>query len=207
MNLAKLWQKIRSRSEPAAPNTATPAIAPLSDADCDFLFNQLLEGVAHGWDGGRVEQFFDHTRDRAKISHWLDWLQRYGERLTTAATPDPELAKRLEQLAAQVQRTPHLVEFGASAQAIAQQLRTRQTTGVVWEYDGPDSIFSRGTPQEPLTTPGQPGVETLTLDELFERLQIDPELRRRIAAQVGVESDDPLVIVQALAVKLRPPGT
>lgn len=179
----------------------------MSDTDCDFLFGQVLEGVAHGWDSHRIQRFFAATQERADMTHWVHWLQRYGARVLSAPTPDLNLAQRLQLLAVQTQHLPGVLEIGAAAYAIAVQIRERQAGGVVWEYDGPDGIFSTGTPQEPLTTPEQPGAETLTLEELFERLRQDPELRRRVAAQVGTDSEDPLVIVQALAVKLRPPGT
>ncbi len=205
MNLGKFWQQLRGQPQSATPD-AEPTVAPLSDADCEYLFSQVLEGVAHGWDGARVEKFFDRTRDRADLTHWVTWLQRYSQQVLSAPAPDRELAKRLERLAVVTQHLPGTLEIGAAAYALALRIRDRQETGTVWEYDGPDGVFSTGTPEEPLTTPDRPGVETLTLEELLERLRNDPELRRRIAAQVGIESDDPLVIIQALATKLRPPG-
>jgi len=206
VKLAKFWQQWFGSAPPTAAEPP-PRVEPLSDSDCDFLFTQVLEGVSHGWDSHRLQRFFARTGDRADITHWVNWLNRYGAKVLSAPVPDLELAKRLDRFAVQVQHLPGLLEMGAAAYAIATQLRERQIDGAVWEYDGPDSILGAGTPDEPLTAADRPGVEPLTLEELFERLRQDPELRRRIAAQVGIDSDDPLVIVQALATKLRPLGT
>jgi hypothetical protein len=41
-------------------------------------------------------------------------------------------------------------------------------------------------------------METITLDELLERLQQDANLVQVVAQQLGIETTDPQVIIQAL---------
>jgi hypothetical protein len=40
--------------------------------------------------------------------------------------------------------------------------------------------------------------QTITLDQLFTLMQQDGNLRQMVAQQVGIETDDPDVIIQAL---------
>ncbi|NEO28607.1 MAG: hypothetical protein F6K03_17450 [Kamptonema sp. SIO4C4] len=75
--LKTLWKRLFSRSpkpnasvrEEQSPETET-SLPPLSDTDLEFLFNQLLEGVANGWQEQRVKRFFEQTEDRVS---WEDW--------------------------------------------------------------------------------------------------------------------------------------
>lgn len=45
--------------------------------------------------------------------------------------------------------------------------------------------------------------QTITIEQLFELLQQDPSLRQNIAQQLGVETDDPEIIIQAVVNQLE----
>ena len=44
----------------------------LTENDYEFLFNQLLDGVAHGWHLGKIIKFFSNLESRSNISQWID---------------------------------------------------------------------------------------------------------------------------------------
>ena len=77
------------------------------------------------------------------------------------------------------------------------------------DYSGPDAAIENTTavPQESLVQEAQSEADvndtgeeyqTITLEELIELMQQDVNLRSQIAEQLGIETDDPQVIVQAL---------
>ena len=77
---------------------STIELPPLDDTDREYLFMQLLEGVAHGWQQPRAIGFFNKIRQRVRKSDWLEWLERFGNNLVEAPVPNYELAGRLVQL-------------------------------------------------------------------------------------------------------------
>ncbi|WP_373543054.1 hypothetical protein [Chamaesiphon sp.] len=77
---------------------AQAQLPPLDDTDREYLFMQLLEGVAHGWQQPRAIGFFNKIRQRVRKSDWLDWLQRFGDNLLSAPVANYELAERMVQL-------------------------------------------------------------------------------------------------------------
>jgi hypothetical protein len=77
---------------------AIEALPPLDDVDREYLFMQLLEGVAHGWQQPRAIGFFNKIRHRVRKSDWLEWLDRFGNNLLDSPAPNYELAGRMVQL-------------------------------------------------------------------------------------------------------------
>ena len=77
---------------------ARAELPPLDDTDREYLFMQLLEGVAHGWQQPRAIAFFNKIRQRVRKSEWLDWLERFGNNLLEAPVANYELAGRMVQL-------------------------------------------------------------------------------------------------------------
>jgi hypothetical protein len=77
------------------PATELP---PLDDTDREYLFMQLLEGVAHGWQQPRAIGFFNKIRQRVRKSEWLEWLDKFGRNLLDAPVANYELAGRMVQL-------------------------------------------------------------------------------------------------------------
>ncbi|TVQ55133.1 MAG: hypothetical protein EA366_11175 [Spirulina sp. DLM2.Bin59] len=140
--LKQLWQRLWGKSpQPQEAVTLPEVVAtpqPLTATDYEFMFHQLLEGVAHGWQSQRVEKFFNQVGDRATVTDWVNWISGFGYTVLNSPQPNAELARRLELLAIQTQNIPHVSEVGAISYALSTQLMLRQTGGEVWEYEGPD---------------------------------------------------------------------
>ena len=122
----------------------------LSDADYEFLFNQLLEGIAHGWHDRRIVKFFIRLGDRAKQKDWVAWL----ERLECRASVLPSQSKR--QLGTMMIRLGELTrsiaevdKIGAVSHRIGKELLFGNIKSV-WEYTGPD-LPSSDRPQPELS--------------------------------------------------------
>jgi hypothetical protein len=105
--LKKIWQsfmrwfrKLFGRGASKSSNRFAPTaeLPPLDDTDREYLFMQLLEGVAHGWQQPRAIGFFNKIRQRVRKSEWLEWLDRFGNNLLAAPVPNYELAGRMVQL-------------------------------------------------------------------------------------------------------------
>ncbi len=83
------------RSSPGKTAVMADELPLLSDPDHEYLFMQLLEGVAHGWQQPRVIKFFQRVKQRAPKSQWVAWLNIFGNQLMQAANPNEELARRM----------------------------------------------------------------------------------------------------------------
>ncbi len=111
--LKKIWQSFmrwvrktfgRGTGKATVPShfgnerVAATELPPLDDTDREYLFMQLLEGVAHGWQQPRAIGFFNKIRQRVRKSEWLEWLDKFGNNLLEAPVPNYELAGRMVQL-------------------------------------------------------------------------------------------------------------
>jgi CHAT domain-containing protein/Flp pilus assembly protein TadD len=181
---------------------ATPQ--PLADSDYEYLFRQLLEGVSHGWQQDRVVQWFDAMKQRVPKSEWLAWLRRFGDRVLESPSPNNELAGRLVQVGEMIISVPSTREIGETAYTIGMQLLNRNPGEPVWEYGGPDASPQFLPDQGGSENTQQPEMETITLEELFARLQQDENLRLLIAQQLGIETTDPQEIIQAVITQFTP---
>ncbi|MDB9311630.1 tetratricopeptide repeat protein [Spirulina sp. CS-785/01] len=121
----------------------------LTDKDREFLFNQLLEGIAHGWQPLRVERFFEALEHRGSKEQWVEWLQRYGAKLLAASNPDEELAKQMIALGEVTRSSVALQKVGDTASGIGRLLlaKVKKEDSDTWEY-------------EPPPTPAYPPVES-----------------------------------------------
>jgi tetratricopeptide (TPR) repeat protein len=208
--LKGLFQRLFGTSPQASTNrretqTEIEAPPPLADSDYEYLFRQLLEGVAHGWQQERVLRWFETLKGRTTQAEWIAWLRRFGERVLASPAPNNELATRLVQVGEMTQSLPSIGTIGEVAYDIGRQLLIRQTSGSVWEYDGPDAQATAPSPSQAVPTqeteqinPEASPTETITLDELMVRLQQDDNLRQLVAQQLGIETTDPLVIIEEL---------
>ncbi|HEY9695150.1 MAG TPA: hypothetical protein V6D15_23355 [Oculatellaceae cyanobacterium] len=109
----------------------------LEDADYEYLFMQLIEGVAHGWQQQRLLKFFDALEHRTTQEQWFAWLRRFGDRLLTSSVPNNELAARMVQLG-----EIGCGEIGVMAYDIGMQLLTQQdSTDQTWDLDSPQVVY------------------------------------------------------------------
>ena len=119
------------------PEERTRSSMPISDIDYEFLFNQLLEGIAHGWHERRIVKFFVRLGDRAEQKDWVAWL----ERLRDKASALPPQSKR--QLGAMMIRlgeltcsTTEVDKISSASHRIGKELLFGNIE--VREYDGSD---------------------------------------------------------------------
>ncbi|MDY6804198.1 MAG: tetratricopeptide repeat protein [Cyanobacteriota bacterium] len=186
----------RSRANPTPENAQAPP--PLTDTDYDFLFNELLEGIARGWTQDRILQFFEGLGERGTPEAWQDWLRRFGDRLMRSRAPNNQLAARMIAFGDKTRSLRPIREVGALAKEIGTQLLSRHGSGAIWEYDGPDAPPASGQ---------QPQVEQISLDDLVQRMQQDPNLVRNVAQQLGLDTTDVDTVVRALQQQLAGKST
>lgn len=178
-------------------------LQPLSDTDYEFLFSQLLEGIAHGWHEGRVLRFFEQLGDRGKTRLWLSWLDRFGEKVLSSPSPNLILAARMMRLGELCQSFAQLEPLGKQSNHIARELYARQApeqTEEIWEYGGPDlGITNNGFNALELPPEGQE--ETYTLEELMAQLQTNAVLAEHLAVEFGLDNPTPEQIIAAILEK------
>jgi len=200
-------QNLRSPSH-SSPSSPAP---PLNDTDLEFLFAELLEGVHQARGQAWAEKWLLNIEHRVPEQRWVEWLKKFGDKLLAAPNPNNELASRLVQLG-----ELGVGEVSAVAYDIGMGLLTRNQVEPIWEYTGPDAAIENDElPQasaqktESLVQEEQPEIapsdteeegeyQTITLEELMDLMQNDVNLRAQIAQQLGIETDDPEVIIQAL---------
>lgn len=190
---------------------AVENLPPLSDTDYEILFSQLLEGVAQGWLSDRVQIFFEKLGSRGEPEEWVPWLKRFGEKVLASPNPNNELATRMILFGQQAQSLRRINKMGDVAHDLGMQILTRGNPADIWEYAGPDegetinNINSANTDSpdgESLPENPQPEGQYLTWEELSERLQTDANLLASLAQQLGLETDDPQVIISELVKRL-----
>ncbi|MDJ0729416.1 MAG: tetratricopeptide repeat protein [Crocosphaera sp.] len=212
--LKRFWQWIQQffaqvfgSSSSLAGDEKNALKQPLSDTDYEFLFSQLLDGVAHGWHEGRILKYFEDLGERGKTKLWVAWLERFGEKALSSAAPNLQLAARMMRLGELAQSFQKIEPIGKTAYEIGRKLYTREADSAVWEYVGPDTQVTDvmqteikpPTLEESLNEDNPPPqTETLTIEELTTRLQQDPELASQVSQQLGIESKDPQTLVNAL---------
>lgn len=190
-----------STDKKISPSSPPP---PLNDTDLEFLFTELLEGVHQARGQAWAEKWLENIESRVPQERWVKWLQKFGDKLLAAPTPNNELASRLVQLG-----ELGVGEVSNLAYDIGMRLLTRNQAEPIWEYSGPDAVIepTAAVPEEGVIQEQQAETvegdtegeyQTITLEELMDLMQQDENLRMQIAAQLGIETDDPEAIVQAL---------
>jgi hypothetical protein len=240
-SLVKWFRKSFGRKRDLA---AIEALPPLDDVDREYLFMQLLEGVAHGWQQPRAIGFFNKIRHRVRKSDWLEWLDRFGSNLLDSPAPNYELAGRMVQLG-QLDCGDigdKAAEYGSRLLNFHQEELPMDLLPII-EFDSPMSEYyddddrfdeeletgyigsfnngqtkaygeellidappmpesSRSSQIEPAVDPAMETRE-ITLEEFAEMLAKDPTLVAELAAQFGVETTDPQVIVNAVMAQMQ----
>jgi hypothetical protein len=201
---------VKSTPTKLSTNVQQQEVPPLNDTDLEFLFSELMEGVNQARGQAWALKWLHNIENRVPTERWVEWLRGFGDKLMSSSAPNNELASRLIQLG-----ELHVGEVGNLAYDIGMNLITRNQQEPIWEYSGPDATSNSEMPSEmtlempsekispssqtipPEETP-EGDFQTITLDQLYELMQQDGNLRHIVAQQVGIESDNPEDIIQAL---------
>ena len=161
---------------------ANSNVSLLSDADYEFLFNQLLEGVAHGWHDRRIIKFFEQLGDRGKQENWIAWLERIRSNVITLPLQSKrQLGTIMIRLGELTQSAPEVSKIGTVSNRIGRELLFGNTEDVVWEYVGPDLILDT------------PPLELETESDFSERLPENFDQLGMATVEDRVVSDTPSV--------------
>ncbi len=168
-------------------------IPPLSDAECESYFLQLLEEVNRGWDDVRVLRFFEGVQHRANAARWAAWLRGFGEKVLNSPVANRELGRRLVLLGSLARSLPPLQEIGEIAGKIGADLLVREAAaGSESTTPPPLSPSALSTQHSALSTQDidawfETGVERLEAGEneaaltAFARvLELDPNHHRAL---------------------------
>jgi tetratricopeptide (TPR) repeat protein len=149
----------------------------LSDADYEFLFNQLLEGITHGWHDRRIIKFFNQLGDRGQQADWILWLERLRDKLSKLPLESKRsLGTMMIRLGELTQAAPEVSQIGAASHRIGRELLFGNTPAEIWEYTGADLAPSNG--------------QIESEQELSARLPDDfSELAKEPAAEVDLDLD------------------
>ena len=133
-----------NHSPQESPNSEVSSSTPvsgLSDADYEFLFNQLLEGIAHGWHDRRIIKFFQQLGDRGKQSDWVAWLSRLqGKLLKLPVESKRQLGTLMIRLGELTQSATEVKQIGAASHSLGRELLFgNNSPAVIWEYVGADA--------------------------------------------------------------------
>ncbi len=99
--IKRWWGRIFGAAQKRAiapPPKSADNQLPLDDAGYEFVFMQLLEGVHQGWTEFQVQKYLSQLCHRTTETGWVEWLERFGDRLLANPLPNHELASRLLQL-------------------------------------------------------------------------------------------------------------
>ena len=71
---------------------------PLSDTDLEFLFTQLLDGVHQARGQTWAQRWLDKIEHRVSTERWIEWLNKFEQRLLESNKSHNQLASRFVQL-------------------------------------------------------------------------------------------------------------
>ncbi len=144
--MAGLLKKLFSSDKPKTKKQPLPGdnLPALNDSDFEFLLDQLLQGLAHGWQPDRVEVFMLDLGSRGKAPAWESWLKNFSARILAQSqrTQQRQIGTRLIYIGDALNHSPKLQRLSKVFAQYGQQLVTGQKEGtlnLIWEYDGPDA--------------------------------------------------------------------
>ncbi|MTJ16481.1 hypothetical protein [Dolichospermum sp. UHCC 0299] len=179
---------------PSREQVPKAVVPPLTDTDLEFLFTELLEGVHQVKGQTWAQKWLNNLEHRVSTQQWLEWLNRFGDRLLASSKPHNELAARLVQLG-----ELGVGEISNLSYDIGMKVLTVNPGEPVWEYEGPDAVENNllipANTEENLP---EGEYKTVSLDELLIMLQQDETLCEQISQQLGVETNNPEEIIQVL---------
>ena len=143
----------------------------LTDADYEFLFNQLLEGVAHGWHSVKIAKFFERLGERGQQPLWIAWLERYQAKILMSSDPyQQQLGARMIRLGEITQSISSINQIGSTAYHIGKKVIYGQNPDLIWEYNGSDlpPVESKASTEEIIDSTPQKVVEPIVEEEIVE---------------------------------------
>jgi tetratricopeptide (TPR) repeat protein len=102
----------------------------LTNADLEFLFTQLLEGVHQARGQQWALKYLQRMENRISVERWINWLLDFGERLLTSPVPNNQLAERMIQLG-----ELGIGTIGELSYDIGIRLLTRNLSESYWDND------------------------------------------------------------------------
>ncbi|BAQ62410.1 TPR domain protein [Geminocystis sp. NIES-3708] len=167
----------------------------LKDRDLEFLFHQLLEGVVNGWQENRIEQFFQKLQPKITVEIWLDWLQRYRNKLVVSPAPHNHFAARMIILGEKTASLPFLRAVGDLAYEIGKELLNRAENNSLAE-----SLRHNlnNDSQDSNVIENQENSEPISLGDVLHLLQNDPDFAEDTARQLGIDTKDPGIIMEKI---------
>ena len=179
---------------PSREQVPKAVVPPLTDTDLEFLFTELLAGVHQVKGQTWAQKWLHNLEHRVSTQQWLEWLNRFGDRLLASSKPHNELAARLVQLG-----ELGVGEISNLSYDIGMKVLTGNPGEPVWEYESPDAVENNllipANTEENLP---EGEYKTVSLDELLMMLQQDEALCEQISQQLGVETNNPEEIIQVL---------
>ncbi|MCT7959817.1 tetratricopeptide repeat protein [Laspinema sp. D1] len=151
---------------------------PLSAAEYEFLFSELLDGVHRGWSQAQVTQFLEEIGPASAVNlkdaeiessdaeAYVLWLRQFGTRLLNSPVPNQELARRMVQLGAL-----NCGKLSTVAGEIGQRLLDREAN----------------TPSPSAATPASPVASEFTLEHYLQLGQIHLDRRQYPSALTTFE--------------------
>lgn len=113
----------------------------LTDADYEFLFDQLLDGVAHGWNQLKIIKFFQNLGTRGEESHWVAWLEKFSTKIPDVTNDSQRrLGAIMLRLAEVTQSAAELSQLSAISSQMGKKLFFGNIKNLIWEYDGLDVV-------------------------------------------------------------------
>jgi tetratricopeptide (TPR) repeat protein len=134
----------------------------LTNADLEFLFTQLLEGVYQARGQQWALKYLQRMENRISQERWIDWLLDFGERLLISPAPNIQLAERMVQLG-----ELDIGTIGELSYDIGIRLLTRNLGNPYWDEDKETETVSSAT----ISTPLEDG---LTLNKGKQHLNHQP---------------------------------
>jgi hypothetical protein len=239
--LKKIWQSFmrwvrktfgKGTAKTLDRRAAIAELPPLDDTDREYLFMQLLEGVAHGWQQPRAVGFFNKIKQRVRKSEWLEWLDRFGTNLLNAPVPNYELAGRMVQLSQldcgeicdlagkygiellerQAEENSAgmlpIIEFSGADEENPFGMSyggSIEGNNIDWDEIPPELLNGDLQSEQQSLQPAESYSQTreITLEEFAAMLHKDPNLVAELAEQFGIETTDPQVIINAVIAQMQ----
>lgn len=132
--LLRLFQSWFSRKQQQKSPVSREPPPELTDADLEYMFTQLLEGVEQQRGQNWALKYLQNIENRVTTERWIEWLRRFGARLIASPARNSELAARMVQLG-----ELQIGEVGDVAYDIGMQIFARNPGESIWDYDGVDA--------------------------------------------------------------------